>query len=99
MISHEAPPSDHRSEGSFDDAPAGQNLEGIPVIRATNNLDNEIEIAGLVHKLEAIIGPVCEKVFDQRSAYADAVENDLSPGAVGGSQINDQEPSVGDLHN
>jgi hypothetical protein len=75
-----------------------ENYPTFLVIRATNSLDNKFEIAGPIHKLEALTGPVGEEAFDPRPAFADAIENDLATGAVadvGGGQLGHQEAPVG----
>lgn len=47
VIADQPAPSDHPSEGPFNDPVARQDLEALLIIRATDHLDNEVEIAGL----------------------------------------------------
>lgn len=55
VVSHEAPPSDHPSEGSFRDPPAGQNLEALLGVGPSDHLYDEVEAGGFVHELDTRI--------------------------------------------
>lgn len=52
VVAHEAAPSCHPAEGPLDDPAAGQNLEALLVVGATDDLDHEIEVGGLVRERE-----------------------------------------------
>lgn len=98
VVTHEASPADHPTEAALDDPTAGQDLEPCLPFVATDDLQDEVEIGGLVHQLQPIIGAVGEEVLDPRPALADGVKDRLRSGAVrdvGGRQTNHQEPSVG----
>jgi len=72
VITDQSAPSDHPSEGAFYDPSARQDLEALLVIRATDHLDNEVEIAGLVHEFEPVIGTIGEEMLHPGPALANA---------------------------
>lgn len=55
-------------------------------------------MAGLVHQLEPVIGPISEEVLHPRPALADAVEDCLRAGAVGDvgrGKVHHEQPTIG----
>ena len=83
VVAHEASPSCHPAEGSIDDPAPGKNFEALLVVGSADDLDDEVEIGGLVHELQPIVGAIGEQMLHPGPALADAVENDLCAGAVG----------------
>lgn len=97
VVAHEASPSGHPAEGALDDPATGQNLEALLVVGSADDLDDEVEIGGLVHEFEPIVGAVGEQMLHPGPALADAVENGLCAGAVGDvgwRQVDHQKGSV-----
>jgi hypothetical protein len=60
IVAHVSSPSSHPAEGAFDDPSARQNLEAFLVVAAADDLDDKVEVSGLVHELEPVIGAVGE---------------------------------------
>ena len=58
VVAHEAAPPLHPAEGSFDHPAAWQNFKALLVIRPADDLDNELQVRGLVHQLEPVVGAV-----------------------------------------
>src|SRR5271170_615388 len=73
VVAHEASPTGHPAEGPFHDPATGQNLEAFLVIGSADDFDDEIEVGGLLHEFESIIGAVSEQMFHPGPASADAV--------------------------
>jgi hypothetical protein len=46
----------HPAEGAFDHPSAGQNLKALLIVGASDDLDAEVEIGGLVHQLQPVVG-------------------------------------------
>ena len=65
VVAHEAAPPGHRSEGAFDDLSTWQHLEALLIIGSMNDLDNEVEVVGLAHEFEPVIGGIGEEVLHQ----------------------------------
>src|SRR5439155_7083451 len=98
VIPDQTPPSDHPAEGAFDDASAWQDREALLVVGAADDLDDEVEIAGLVHEFEPVIGAVREEVLDPGPALADALEDRhraRTVGDVGAGEVDHQQSPVG----
>ena len=83
VVADEAPPSGHPANGALDDPSAGLDLEALLVVRAQDDLNDEVEIGGFVHQLPPGVGAVGEQMFDPRPSLADAVQGHLGPGPVG----------------
>lgn len=64
VIAHQSAPSDHPAKGPLNDPSSGQNFKALLLIAASNDLDDEIQIACLVHEFEAVIGAIGEEMFD-----------------------------------
>ncbi len=77
VVTHEAPPSCHPSEGSLDHPASGQDLEALLVVGSPYDLNDEIEVGSLVHQLQPIIGAIGEQVLYPGPAFADAIEDGL----------------------
>ena len=65
VVAHEAAPPGHPSEGAFDDLSTWQHLEALLIIGSMNDLDNEVEVVGLAHEFEPVIGGIGEEVLHQ----------------------------------
>ena len=79
VITHEASPSCHPSEGALDDPAARQNLETLLIIRPADDLDDEVEIGGFVHEFEPVICAVSEQMLDPRPTLAHTIQNRRAP--------------------
>src|ERR1700733_6019365 len=97
VITHEASPSCHPSEGALDDPAARQNLETLLIIRPADDLDDEVEIGGFVHEFEPVICAVSKQMLDPRPALAQSLQNRLGSravGDVGSGQFDHQKPPI-----
>lgn len=68
------------------------------VVAPANDLDDEVQIGGLVHELEAIVRLIGEEMFDPRPALADATEGCLSASTVGNirrGEVDHQQSAIG----
>lgn len=68
------------------------------MIASAGDLDDEIQIAGLVHELEAIIGSIGEEMLDPGPSLADVVEDGVGARAVRnvcGGEVHHQQPAIG----
>ena len=83
VVAYEASPSHHPAEGAFHDPAPWQNLEPFLVIGSADDLNDEVEIGGLVHQLKAVIGAIGEEMLHPRPALADRFQDRNSTGAVG----------------
>src|SRR5918994_663759 len=83
VVAHEPPPASHPSKGALDYPSARKNLEATLAFGSANDLEQEVEIGGLVHELEPVIGCVREQVLHPGPALADGIEDRLSAGRVG----------------
>ena len=98
VVAHETSPARHPAEAAFNDPPAGGHLEARLLVRPPDDLHDEVEVAGLVHQLEPVVGGVGEQVLHPGPTLADGVQDGLGSGAVGEvgrGQTNHQEPPVG----
>src|SRR5450755_245067 len=97
IVAHETSPTRHPAECSLDDPTARQHPETLLVVRSADDLDHEVEICGFVHELQSVIGAVGEQMLHPGPALADALQDRLSPGAVGdvgGGEIDHQQPPI-----
>ncbi len=98
VVSHEASPAHHPSEGSLYDPSTGQDMEALGAFDPADHLDDEVEEGGLVHQRSPIIGAVGKEMFDPGPALADRVENRLAAGRVRDvrrRQIDQKQPAIG----
>lgn len=65
ILPDQSAPSDHPAKGPLDDPAPRQHLEALLLITAPND---EIQIACLVHELEAVIGAIGEDMFNPARA-------------------------------
>ena len=64
VVAHSTAPADHPSEGSLDDPAArGKTLKPPLVVGSSDDLDDEVEVGGLVHELQPVIGAVGEQML------------------------------------
>lgn len=94
VVAHETAPSDHSAKGPLDPPAAGENLESLLLITAADNVGDEVEIAGLFHELQAMVGTVGEEMLHPRPALADAIENGLGLRCPKCQRLSDR-PSAG----
>lgn len=64
VIADETAPSDYPAKGALDDPAAEPYLEAFLLVAAPDDLDDELKIAGLVHKLEATLHAIDEEMLD-----------------------------------
>lgn len=98
VVADQASPSAHPAKGALDDPAARQGLEAFLVAAPTDDLDDEIEIASLVHELEPVVGSIGEEMLHPGPALADAVEDRLrarAVGDIGGGQVHLEPPAIG----
>ena len=98
IVSHEAAPACHPSEGTLDDPAAGKDLEALRRIGPPDDFDGEVEEGGLVHELGAVVGTIREQMLEPWPALAHAVEDHLGAGTVGnigGGEVYHQKATVG----
>lgn len=97
IVAYEATPARHPAERALDHPAAGQDLEALRAFAASDDLDHEVEICGLVHQLEPVVGGVGEEVLHPGPALADGVQDGLGSsrvGDVGRGQVHHQQPPV-----
>ncbi len=99
VVAHEAAPSCHPAEGALDNPAAGRtsDFEALLVVGSADDLYHEVQIDGLVHELQPVIGAVGEQMLHPGPTFADAVQDRLSPGAVGDigrRQVDHQQPPI-----
>ena len=98
IVSHEASPAHHPTEGSLDNPTARQDVEACGAFDPADHLDDEVEEGGLVHQCCAIIGAVGKEMFDPGPALTDRVEDGLAAGRVRDvrrRQIDEKQPAIG----
>ena len=71
VVAHETAPAGHPAEGALDHPSARQNLEALLVVGPADDLDDEVEIGGLVHEFQPVVGAVGEQVLHPGPALAD----------------------------
>lgn len=84
VIADEAAPACHPSERA---------LEASLIIGPGNDLDDEVEVSGLVHQFRPVIGAVGEEMLHPRPSLADGVQDRLGAGAVGDIGGGEVDPS------
>jgi hypothetical protein len=82
VVAHEPAPSGHPSEGALDDPAAWQDLEAVLAVGSADDLDDELEVGGLVHKFEPVVGAVGEQVLHPGPPLANVVQDLLGASAV-----------------
>lgn len=98
VIAHEAPPSDHPTEAALDHLTERQELEACLQFVAMDHLQDEVEIGGLVHPFQPVMGAVGKEVLHPRPTLADGGQDTLRLRGVryvGRSQMDNQKPAVG----
>src|SRR5476649_797491 len=83
IITHETSPAHHPAKGAFDDPTSGEDIEPLLAVGPTDDFDHEVEVGGFVHELEPVVGAVGEQMLHPGPALAHAIQDRLSPGAVG----------------
>src|ERR1700727_1825254 len=75
VVTDEASPAGHPSEGSFNHPSARQDGEAFGSFDATDDLDGELQESGLVHQLCPVIGAVGEEMLYPGPALADRIQD------------------------
>src|ERR1700733_6113100 len=71
VVAHEPAPSDHPAESPLHDPAAWENLKSFLAVAATDDFQHELQIGGLVHQLQPIIGGVSKKMLYPWPTLAD----------------------------
>lgn len=98
VVSNQASPAGHPSEGPFDHPAPGHDLEPRLGIGPLNHLDGEVEGGSLVHQRLTIIGIVGKEVLHPRPTLAHHLQDRPGPGGVGnvgGGQVDHQQAAIG----